>query len=100
MPEIIKAKPKVPKSGELPAGTSKKYKTGNWRIFRPEIDHNKCIRCGICYKACPEGAIKYIDGKMVVDLDYCKGCGLCVKECPVKAVKLVKETNKGEKKNG
>ncbi len=91
MPEKIDAKPKVPKSGELDAGTSKAYKTGNWRVFKPEIDKSKCIKCGLCWKSCPDNAIKFINGEIFIDYNYCKGCRICENECPVKAISSKKE---------
>lgn len=80
-------------------GTTKNVKTGNWRqLLYPEIDHEKCIGCGMCDKVCPEGICfptgeKNKAGKIFYekDLDYCKGCGLCAEICPVKAVSMIEE---------
>lgn len=83
----------------LEAGSSTKYKTGDWRALKPIVDLEKCIGCLICWIHCPEPAIRRIDvsGKLKVeiDYDYCKGCGICAKVCPVrpeKAIKMVPET--------
>lgn len=68
-------------------GSTKKYKTGEWRTFIPKIDINKCIKCGKCWMNCPDGAIKKTkDGHFYIDYNYCKGCLICEKECPVKAI--------------
>ena len=66
-------------------------KTGSWRSYRPVIDKEKCIACGICEKICPDSAAGIKNKKAFVDYDYCKGCGLCAKECPVQAIKMAKE---------
>ena len=34
-------------------GSTKKYKTGDWRTFKPSIDNSKCIKCRICVNGCP-----------------------------------------------
>lgn len=87
------------------ANSSLNNKTGAWRSYRPEIDIDKCIACGLCAKICPDSAahMKKIKGqqKAYVDYDYCKGCGLCAKECPVKAISMEEEpssTKSPEKK--
>ncbi|MFA5357863.1 MAG: pyruvate synthase subunit PorD [archaeon] len=68
-------------------GSTMKYKTGNWRTFKPIVDQAKCIKCGICWANCPDAAIfKKADGKFDVNYDYCKGCLICDKLCPVKAI--------------
>jgi 2-oxoacid:acceptor oxidoreductase delta subunit (pyruvate/2-ketoisovalerate family) len=65
--------------------------TGAWRNIRPEIDRTKCLKCGICWKFCPEPSIDIVDEWPVVDYDYCKGCGICAEECPAKCIVMVEE---------
>ena len=67
----------------------------------PQTNQLKCIGCGLCYKICPNNAIKFSStkdesGKRVadvfeVDTGMCIYCGLCEETCPVqgKAIKLV-----------
>ncbi len=66
-------------------------KTGAWRNIKPIIDLEKCIKCGICWKFCPEPSIDIVDEWPVVDYDYCKGCGICAEECPTKCIVMVEE---------
>lgn len=73
-------------------GSTRKNKTGSWREARPVLDSAKCIKCGICWKSCPDSAIDFVDGKFMINYDYCKGCLICANECPVKAIsKAVEE---------
>lgn len=78
-------------------GSSILNKTGNWRVFRPVRDENKCTNCFLCYVYCPENAVIAKDGKIKgFDLDFCKGCGICAKMCPVKCIKMEEEANFNE----
>ena len=52
---------------------------------KPVILEEKCKRCMICWKFCPEPAISPTDPPEV-DYDYCKGCGICITECPFDAI--------------
>ncbi|MHC1585435.1 MAG: pyruvate synthase subunit PorD [Candidatus Syntropharchaeia archaeon] len=72
-------------------GTSVAYKTGGWRTYRPIIDQERCIHCGICVVYCPEGIVEERDGIFEMDYDYCKGCGICANECPPHAIEMVLE---------
>lgn len=66
--------------------------TGDWRFFRPEIDHERCNRCGICVVRCPDGAIAFDEeGYPVIDYDQCKGCLICATECPLHVITSEKE---------
>jgi len=81
--ELVETGPIIPK----PA-TSKEYKTGDWRTFRPEIDYEKCTTCMLCWLFCPDSAIKFDGEKVHIDYDYCKGCGVCAAECAIKAITM------------
>ena len=46
----------------------------------------KCIHCGGCIRACPEGALSAdAEGTIVVDSARCTRCGECVEVCPTTA---------------
>lgn len=52
-----------------------------------KIDKEKCNGCGLCVKACHEGAIGMIDGKAeLLRDDYCDGLGDCLPACPTGAI--------------
>lgn len=55
-----------------------------------EIDESKCNGCGLCIKACHEGAIELVGGKarLISDI-YCDGLGDCLPECPTGAIEIV-----------
>ncbi|MCI0497948.1 MAG: 4Fe-4S binding protein [Thermoplasmata archaeon] len=68
-------------------------KTGSWRTFRPVIDRDKCIKCFICWKFCPDVSVRVKDEDSYPEIDYefCKGCGICARECPKDAIDMVLE---------
>ncbi|TLX70848.1 4Fe-4S dicluster domain-containing protein [Labilibacter sediminis] len=67
------------------------------------IDHQKCVNCGLCQKACPFHAIAYLpvpceeacpvkaikkneEGIEVIDKSKCIYCGKCMTACPFGAI--------------
>lgn len=54
------------------------------------INEDKCNGCGLCVKACHEGAIGLVDGKArLLRDDYCDGLGDCLPTCPTNAISFV-----------
>ncbi len=85
-----------------PGSTLRLDKNG-WRVEKPVIDPEKCVRCRLCWIYCPDTAILEVEEPYTnskgrtfkltykVDYDRCKGCGICAEECPVDAIEMVPE---------
>lgn len=51
------------------------------------IDESKCNGCGLCARACHEGAIGMVNGKAkLLRENYCDGLGDCLPACPMHAI--------------
>ncbi|MBD3282014.1 MAG: P-loop NTPase [Candidatus Portnoybacteria bacterium] len=61
---------------------------------RPEIDNEKCIKCGQCVDACQFSALE-LNEKIKLNPFLCEGCGACEAVCPAGAIKL-KPVQNGE----
>jgi pyruvate ferredoxin oxidoreductase delta subunit len=87
----------IPIGGKIvDAGNAVRYKTGEWRAFRPVVDEEKCINCLQCWVFCPDGSIEVEDEEMAgFDYDHCKGCGICSAICPADAIEMQRETTSG-----
>ncbi|MEM4280040.1 MAG: 4Fe-4S dicluster domain-containing protein [Archaeoglobaceae archaeon] len=53
-----------------------------------KYNEEKCVACLSCVMACPYGAVKFEDGK-IVRCDLCNLDPVCVKVCPNKALEVV-----------
>ncbi|MBE6069495.1 MAG: ferredoxin [Clostridium lundense] len=59
------------------------------------IHEDKCNGCGLCVKACHEGAIELINGKAkLISDEYCDGLGDCLPECPTDAIEIIEREAK------
>ena len=57
-------------------------------LFRPRIDGGKCVRCGLCAKACDKGAIRVREDRSVdIDHSKCVVCLRCMGSCRKEALK-------------
>ena len=65
----------------------KKYPVSEHFRGKPVVNSN-CIKCGICMRACPSGAIKIEENEFKIDLKKCVFCGNCSFYCPKEAIKM------------
>jgi ferredoxin len=49
---------------------------------------NECVGCQTCRLFCPAGAIRFGDCRMEIDQDKCLHCGSCYRECVVAAISV------------
>jgi len=53
---------------------------------RPEVDHHRCRRCGICVEACPPQIMTIAHGRLQIDDKGCIRCFCCQELCPDGAI--------------
>jgi pyruvate formate lyase activating enzyme len=53
--------------------------------YEPE----RCLACGECVAACPEGALTLGEAGVVTDPAACRACGACAEACPAEARRLI-----------
>ena len=57
------------------------------REKRLKVNHEDCVGCGSCIKACSSQAVSFgEDGLSQIDTDKCIDCGYCAYACPVRAI--------------
>lgn len=64
--------------------------------LHPVVDNNKCLGCGTCVTACPEGDVLGLvnDKALLINPAACIGHGACREACPQNAISLVFGTTK------
>ena len=95
---MLKSHKEIPIGGMIEkAGSSEDFKTGDWAVFQPVWNKEKCTQCMICPIMCPDNCIPVKKGdkpeRLETDFDFCKGCGICAEVCPVKCIEM-KEVHK------
>ena len=56
---------------------------------RPQIDRNKCKKCGVCAEDCPPKAMTFVRGSPPkIDYNKCIRCYCCQELCPQNAVNV------------
>ena len=72
--------------------TFKKYLT---RTMRPVVNFDTCIKCTLCWIACPDSVFDVTpDGFYDANMAACCGCGVCEAVCPVdNCISMINETD-------
>lgn len=61
---------------------------GDRHISKASIRSSICIKCGTCFRNCPNDAIY---SSIIVDEKKCIGCGTCAKKCPTGAMTMIEK---------
>jgi pyruvate ferredoxin oxidoreductase delta subunit len=65
-------------------GRNEDFKRFTTRTMRPVIRFDTCIKCDLCWYACPDECFDPTpEGLFDVNYNYCVGCGRCAEVCPV-----------------
>lgn len=56
---------------------------GDKHISKAKINQSKCVKCGNCFKNCPNDAVF---PSIIIDEKKCIGCGICCQKCPAGAI--------------
>lgn len=84
---------KVLKYRRVTQGYPKKSVNNTFFIGRPEINNDKCTKCGECIARCPSKAIVQDEatGQVGINVDECIFCVLCEDVCQFDAIHMTKE---------
>lgn len=82
--EAAKEAQKLAGEGELHFCVSVGIK-GDPHISKAKINTSKCIKCGNCFRNCPNDAIY---SSIIIDEKRCIGCGTCAKKCPTGSITM------------
>ncbi|MCQ2353280.1 MAG: 4Fe-4S binding protein [Victivallaceae bacterium] len=52
-------------------------------MVKLQIDHDKCVKCGLCVRSCP---VQAINADFEIDPAKCTRCNSCLDACPKKAI--------------
>lgn len=63
---------------------------GEQSEITPTIDSSLCVMCSACWRACPEKAIRFENGEIILESARCTGCGSCEAVCQHRSMTLDK----------
>ena len=58
---------------------------GDKHITKAKIVESRCVKCGNCFRNCPNDAVL---SSIIIDEKKCIGCGVCFQKCPAEAIKM------------
>ena len=83
-------------AGILLCESMRRYQISEPNSLHPVINPNRCLGCGACVQACPEGnVLGLVHGRAdLVNPSNCLGHGACASSCPFDAITLALGTER------